>query len=305
MRSRSLFLTFGVRPPLPEEAPSSWISSLALAQGCSLAEMFEFLGLRSGGDMDFELRGAALSELRARCGLPSTAFAIAERVMTRIGDAGLRGELLYVDDRGEPRSRFCPLCLKERRPATLSIFWRFVDWRRCPDHHCLMEKRCLACGRSVRYPRDMTFSRAGREGHASQHRCQHCSADLSLLSPCVVSQTYIDGLPAREADWIQGGCELIKALAEPTLRRWGDESPENLKRPPGPTSVPTFLQWRRLERRLRARSNPDDKFKPDDSRNICLRRHDWGHKVFGTEPPSPQAAELAALRLLLSHRRTL
>lgn len=62
----------GVPKPFSIEAASSWLSRLALAQGCTVRELLRFLNLRSDEDLDVQLRGHALSELRRKCGLPGS-----------------------------------------------------------------------------------------------------------------------------------------------------------------------------------------------------------------------------------------
>jgi hypothetical protein len=45
-------LESGVSMPAEDEALSSWVSRLALVQGCSLREMLLFLGLEPHTDVD-------------------------------------------------------------------------------------------------------------------------------------------------------------------------------------------------------------------------------------------------------------
>lgn len=53
-------------------------------------------------------------------------------------------------------------------------------------HSCLLEDRCWKCDAYITYPVDMEQSVAGQYGHASQRRCQRCSADLASVRPAYV-----------------------------------------------------------------------------------------------------------------------
>ena len=181
-------LRYRVPAPFAFEAPSSWLSRLALSQGCTLEELVRFLGLRHGlFDLDRAMHGAALAELRRGCSLPEEAFAIAGRVMVGFRRAAHLGRSLLFDSKGSPCFRYCPLCLRQRRLPHLDIHWRFADWRYCPEHNCLMEDACWACRAPIGYPSDMELSNAGRAGRASQGRCQVCAEDLSAAVPCMIN----------------------------------------------------------------------------------------------------------------------
>lgn len=176
-----------VNVPAPEfyEAASSWLSRLALSQGTSVQELFAFLGLINRGDVDRQLYGESLKVLRTACGLPETALAIHERVMVgleSIGDVGAK--YLATSPSQRPRFRYCPLCLAEMHTPHFQIHWRFIAWRWCPDHDCLLEDDCPHCGGAIIFPTDIAESAAGRMGHGFLSRCQSCGARLTDIDPC-------------------------------------------------------------------------------------------------------------------------
>lgn len=269
-------LRYGVFEPRHDEAPSGWISRLALTQGCSLREMLDFLDLAGIGDFELTLRGPVLAELRRRCSLPPSAFALSERVMARVSKAGIAGDVLLKDDRGKPRFRFCPVCLGQKGASIMPVTWRFADWRYCPTHHCLMEDRCASCGGRVRYPCDMAAAKAGRDGYASQRRCMRCAADLAAAGPCALSPCQSDALNMREARWISDGCALVKALFLPN-NEWASIS---LGSQLDAYPLPSVRQWKNLVRRLKAISNGAP---PADVHTPKVRydemRPNWGHRI--------------------------
>lgn len=219
MKSTAPTLRFGVPAPFDFEAPSSWLSRLALAQGCTLEELLEFLDLGFDGvDLDRSIHGKTLSELRRRCSLPHGAFAVAGGLMSGLRRVRLPWYALLTDSRERPRFRYCPLCLKQRRLAHLDIHWRFADWRYCPDHNCLMEDACCKCGAAVSYPCDMAKSKAGRAGSASQGKCQACRSDLSAAVPCMINPTTSTALTELEACWLLNGRALLASLLKGNAR---------------------------------------------------------------------------------------
>lgn len=200
-------------PPLQFEAPGSWLSRLALAQGCDLSEVMQLFGFGAETiDIDLRMHSEALLDMRRRCRLPAESFGIAGRVMRNFHKAQLDAASLLAGAKGIPRYRYCPLCLGQRRVPHFDIQWRFVDWRYCPDHNCLMEDVCWRCRAPVTFPVDMAQSRAGRKGYASQGRCMSCAADLSGATPCRIDPSSSKVITELEACWLFNGRAMLAAL---------------------------------------------------------------------------------------------
>ncbi|TXI22785.1 MAG: hypothetical protein E6Q67_05640 [Roseateles sp.] len=181
-------LRHGVPVPLTNEAPSSWMSRLAMAQGRPLKEIMAVLqfSLRQGWDPDAELLGARLPQLLRQCCLHQSAFAYAARSMSLLICTGSKASSALLTWRDRSRFRCCPACLATSPIPYLDIRWRIADWRHCLRHSCLLEDRCWKCDAYITYPVDMEQSAAGQAGHASQRRCQRCSADLAGVGPAYV-----------------------------------------------------------------------------------------------------------------------
>jgi len=272
-------LQIRVPAPLPAEAPGSWISRLTLSQGCSLREMLTFLDLPSQGDLDLALHGPALAELRRKCSLPPAAFAVADRVITRVVQASLGDEVLHMDIGGKPLYRYCPLCLKEGSPPVFQIYWRFLDWRYCPAHSCLMESNCRDCGHALHYPRDMEASSAGRNGHGSQSRCQRCACDLAAAIPCLLDPRRMGGLSRLESHWLHAGRALVAALAAPLPATREGANP-SLRRALEIDGLPTAHQAHAFERVIRAMHGPGKSPRRSQSRYHATARRNWGARIF-------------------------
>ncbi|RYG32247.1 MAG: hypothetical protein EON93_11585 [Burkholderiales bacterium] len=266
MRGVPTTLKYGVPTAFQFEAPSSWLSRLALAQGCELGELAQFLGLDRGVvEVDLYLHGAALVELRRRCSLPRDAFAIAGLVMAGFHKAGLCDLDLLTDPVGQPRFRYCPLCLKQRRTPHFDIQWRFVDWRYCPDHNCLMEDACWECRAPIRHPIEIATSKAGRAGHSSQGRCSACSADLAAATACMVDPALSPDITELEACWLLNGRALLAALCsgKATFRAEGIGTAA-IGRRAMYGWLPRPCEWQSSESRIR-RSQPALRRKDSDA----------------------------------------
>ena len=113
---------FNVPQPGLFEAGSSWMSRLALAQGASLSEVLKLFRLIGHVDLDRRLRGNRLAQIRRVCGLPNSALAIHERVMTSLESMHPVGEhYLAQTESNRPRFRYCPQCLSEMRSPHLYL----------------------------------------------------------------------------------------------------------------------------------------------------------------------------------------
>lgn len=207
-------LAFGVPPPFQFEAPTSWLTRLACAQGLgSMEELLRFLELPTGVDLDWYLRGDALADLRQRCRLPPGSFGIAGRVMLGAEESGVPlNRLLLTGRGGASQFRICPFCIAERRMAHLDIHWRFKCWRWCPVHNCMLLGACSSCSLPVEYPRLIESSRAGRRGHFSLGRCLRCSASFAQPTAMRVAADSCDAIDRSEWVWIRNGRAVLAAI---------------------------------------------------------------------------------------------
>lgn len=175
----------GVPLPCQFEAVSAWLPRLTLSQGSDLKSVADLLGLDLTRDVDRQMTGPRLARVRAICGLPSESFAIAERLMESLDLIEPVGRRFMIHVKaGRGRYRFCPCCLAQARPRHFPIHWRFVAWRRCPEHDCLLEDGCPHCGAPIRFPTDLELAPAGRMGHAGLDRCMTCGQPLTSVEPC-------------------------------------------------------------------------------------------------------------------------
>jgi hypothetical protein len=204
-----------VNVPAPRfyEAVSCWLSRLALSQGADIRDLLRFLGVATKGDIDRQLHGNSLKALRDICGLPQTALAVHERVM--VGLESMRevgARYLVTSQGGRPRFRFCPLCIASMRTPYFPIHWRFVAWRWCPDHDCLLEDVCPHCGGEIAFPADIALSVAGKLGYGFLNRCLLCGAHLSEIEPCHLDVSGFRRVSEMEEMSLRNGRALLATL---------------------------------------------------------------------------------------------
>jgi len=214
MKNAPRTLAFGVPAPFRFEAPSSWLSRLALAQGLtSLDELLRFLNLPTEVDLDWYLSGPALQDLLRQCNLPIHSFAIADRLMSSILASGMGAkQFLLAGKKGVARLRYCPCCLAERRVAHLDIHWRFKAWRWCPVHDCLLLDACPDCEALLEHPCLIESTKAARAGHVSLARCLRCSMLLSDEDLQSLAEKSMKALSSVERLWLTNGRALLSAL---------------------------------------------------------------------------------------------
>lgn len=216
MRSSQLF---GVPPPLEAEALSSWLTRLTLSQGVELREVAQHLGIHLRRDPDRFLHGDALSHVRRLCGLPDSALAIADRAMQSLDLMRPWGDhYMARSGNSKARFRFCVICLSEMRTPFFPIQWRFIAWRRCPEHDCLLEDACPHCGKPVLLPACIQQSTAGRAGYATLDRCLSCSHRLTSAVPCHLEANGTRIVNAWEDEQLTNGRALLAALMNRSFR---------------------------------------------------------------------------------------
>lgn len=235
------------RVPRPSEfeAPSAWVSRLALHQGGSIAETMQFLGYRltdfSGrrgtGDFDLQMDAMALASLRDKCGLPKTAFAATEMAMEKL--RGRQGKFLMTTAGHGQKFRYCPACLGRQAQPYFDIRWRFLRWRHCPVHNHPMMDQCWTCRFQFHHPKDLATCEAGKWGFASPRRCLRCCVDLAAM-PALGEHpfTWINGVDLQAVNRIE------QLFGQPTWPTW----PFVEWRPPDP-SVPSWKGRKRFRLR--------------------------------------------------------
>ncbi|WP_457324103.1 TniQ family protein [Roseateles sp. P5_E11] len=214
MKGTPCILKFGVPRPFQFEAPSSWLSRLALAQGLSsIDELLRFLSLPTEVDLDWYLSGPALQDLLRRCNLPAHSFAIADRLMSSVLASGMGAkQFLLAGRKGIARFRYCPRCMSERRVGYLDIHWRFKVWLWCPIHNGLLLDACADCETMLEHPCLIEGTRAARAGHASLARCLRCCTALDADELQSLAEEAMKSLSSVERLWLINGRALLSAL---------------------------------------------------------------------------------------------
>jgi hypothetical protein len=209
----------GVPKPFEFEAVSAWLPRLALSQGSALSDVTEYLGIDLGRDIDRKVIGEKLSHVRKVCSLPESAFAIAEQIMQSLDLIKPAGDH-FMARRGYtwPRFRFCVCCLSQMSTPHFPIHWRFIAWRRCPLHDCLLEDACAHCGAPIVLPTCIQQSVAGRAGYAGLDRCLSCTKRLSSAAPCLLQVGAVRLVNQWEDQQLANGRALLAALVKRSFR---------------------------------------------------------------------------------------
>ena len=220
----------GVPTPFEFEAVSGWLPRLALSQGTALPDVANFLGIDLGMDVDRAVVGRKLRHVRKVCALPDSAFAIAEKIMHSLDLIAPAGDQFMARRGGRsPRFRFCVACLLEMATPHFPIHWRFVAWRRCPLHDCLLEDACPHCAAPVVFPTCIESSASGRAGYAGLDRCLSCAKRLTTATPCALQVGAVRLVDRREDQHLANGRALLAALVHRSFRIEGRDGTFRLR----------------------------------------------------------------------------
>jgi hypothetical protein len=243
---------FGLPSVLPLESPASWLSRASLTQGVPLKELLEFLGLDRKQDTDVAFLSDGFAVNAIRCGLSLGDFAVAQKIIRsafRLDRSGQR--LLLRDSNGRPRYRACPRCASEQQTAFFGIHARFICWRFCPLHHCLLEDACWSCGTPIELPVDfLTCGPAVRCRPYLSH-CSVCGKSHGQGTPALFGETWTL-LAGLEQMILNNGRATLSALVhQKVVTAYDDGRPLSFLRGLEATgmlgtrgAVPTAAQWR-------------------------------------------------------------
>lgn len=227
-RNASRFV--GVPKPFPFEAVSVWTSRFALSQGARLVRALQLLHMYRRADTDRVAYGDRLQRMRAIAGLDSSDFAIADRIATSLAGINPIGtDFMAVEPKHLSRFRFCVCCLNEMRTPYFPVHWRFIAWRHCPLHDCLLEDRCPHCRAPIVFPVDIERSAAGRAGIASLRYCLACARRLTDITPCFLQARSGNRLVHPFEDLcMANGRALLAALVHGSFRVEGHRGVQRL-----------------------------------------------------------------------------
>ena len=180
MRERPPVRLAGLPRARSWESPASWLSRAALQQGVKPADLLSLLGLTASTDVDRALISKDGRAMRSSCGMEDR-FELTARLLTSLNKVDPKGQrFLLPSIGGRARYRYCPRCLEGVGPPMLPIHCRFVTWRYCPVHACLLEDACPHCGVALLLPAPLLIGGPKREGVATLAHCQSCARSLSV-----------------------------------------------------------------------------------------------------------------------------
>jgi hypothetical protein len=199
---------------------------LALSQGATLKELAEFLGFEFRSDLDICLSKQQAIDLAELCGLDMAAFEAPQKIFGALRSIAPDGEPFLCLVRGKARFRYCRDCLASFRTPYFQLHWRFVAWRHCPIHRCLLEDQCPHCGEPIVLPADQVSAGPDRSGIALLSLCMKCGKALIDVKPCSVFEF--------ASEWqrtvMSNGRAVLAALYTGRVEILGDEEVSGIRK---------------------------------------------------------------------------
>lgn len=202
------------------ESLSSWLSRLALSQGCSIHEIRKFLKITTY-DIDLFLATNPQHSLALASGLNPDEFSAIRRVFSQLHEINENGAAFLLRRDKQPLSRYCPLCLKTDPVPHFRIEWRFDPWRWCPIHSCLLNDRCPNCHRTIQTPFNMINAGSGQSGIANLSYCHSCGLSLLTGKPSIID---MEKVPAETRALLMNGRAFLASLYHGYFYIKGDNS---------------------------------------------------------------------------------
>jgi hypothetical protein len=196
----------------PHESPSSWLTRIAISQGERLGEIMSLFELKSRGDIDLYL-STAPPQACDRFGINLSNLLVSRRVLPALISSGLPVDrYLLHGSRGQPRYRFCPVCVRHAWNPTIPVHWRFSAWRYCPLHMCLMEDCCHNCKADLLLPVSQITCGPGKLGVDHLGRCMACSHSLWVMPIFINWEIFLDLFGRNAVQKFKHGRSLLSAL---------------------------------------------------------------------------------------------
>jgi hypothetical protein len=220
----------GVPPAQLLEAPSSWLTRVALQQGADLQEVRDYLGWPPSGNVDMQFLDLDLQQLRSRVGVSLQRLGDARRVLSNIQHVDPEGNRLLFKEAGHGQFRYCPACLKAQTVTYVPIHWRVVTWRFCPEHSCLLDTGCPHCSAPTLLPVSLIEAGPGRQGVAYIRDCARCGQSLAAREPCPLRKSGPGALAHADLCLLENGRASLAALYEGRVGVVGSERSQGIRR---------------------------------------------------------------------------
>lgn len=196
------------------EAPSSWLTRAALAQGIQVSELLAFLGIPRHADPDVAFLADLFPSISRRCGLRPSDFAVARHLLLATERSGVsRSKLLLPWRRGRARYRICPQCMNQERTPYVPIHCRFSVWRFCPEHGCLLEDACWSCNVPVRLPASLVGASSRKREITYLSQCLKCGWAHGK-TPAIDMDRWLERFSKAEMLLLQHGRATLAALLQ-------------------------------------------------------------------------------------------
>lgn len=169
---------YRVPRPMLLEAPSSWLSRIALMQGERLRDVLRFLQLDHDDCLDAQFCIRSSQVGKALGGMPERMLVSCRIYLNALKLQSERNGLIVGDDK-VGRFRFCPECLASQHEPHVPIHWRLKPWRYCHEHRRVLSEVCPHCKLAPRLPVDLVASSRWGKRAANLSRCRYCGESLA------------------------------------------------------------------------------------------------------------------------------
>lgn len=211
--SRLFELLFGVPRVNQFESPFSWISRLALSQSAKLENILDLFLIDDYQDIDLYFSEKCIERAEVITGISLERFKIVRDIYSITTNlSSNRSDFFLYSDKGNPRYRYCPVCLYESRIKSFDFNWRYDAWRWCPVHDCLMVDKCCHCEEYIELTRSMITAGKDREGVAYLDRCLKCGDKISKKSDEVLHPFKDNLLLEFEKTMLENGRAFLSSI---------------------------------------------------------------------------------------------
>lgn len=183
---------FGALPPLPGEAPWSWVFRMAFRYTWSPSAMARFLGWSGEfAVLDFSLSPPETATLELITSHDMREMAHAFKIGK--GLLGLSAYRCLTVSKGAPILKYCPYCLGADEVPYYRLEWRLAGSILCRNHGILLRENCPHCGSRIVKNVRQRLVLPVTERYLVMRTCRACGKALSDAGGVEVS----DAMKAR------------------------------------------------------------------------------------------------------------
>lgn len=201
-------ILYGVPSPISTESLASWITRAAFSQGCAAHDIQELFGIYAN-DVEIFTAIYETDDIATQCNIAPESFQFHKRVMTNLQRIDLNGHKFLLRKAKREFSRYCLLCLKSDPIPYFRLEWRFIPWRWCPLHNCLLDEVCPQCSNTLSLPFNLLSLATKHPNAWNLSYCPTCGESLTEHEPTLIDLFH---MPSAQRRSLINGRALMAAL---------------------------------------------------------------------------------------------